>query len=81
MSPQPPSSPPPATLPPNWNRPKPEAVTEPTWWPSLLALGATFMAWGLITSFIVLLIGLATFAVSLAGWIGEIRYEYRIKQH
>ena len=39
-----------------------------------LALGATLIDWGLITSFIVLIIGLITFAVSLAGWIGDLRH-------
>ena len=65
------------SLPPGWSRPKPEELAVPTWWPALLALGATFIAWGLVTSFIVWIIGLVTFAVSLAGWIGEIRHEHK----
>ena len=62
---------------PGWSRPKPEVLAGPTWWPALLALGATFIAWGLVTSFIVLIIGLATFAVSLGGWIGDMRHEHK----
>ena len=59
---------------PGWTRPKPEVLPAHTWWPAFLALGATLIAWGLITSFIVLIIGLITFAVSLAGWIGDLRH-------
>jgi hypothetical protein len=64
-------------LPPGWSRPKPEELAEPTWWPAFLALGATFIVWGLFASFIILTIGLITFAVSLTGWIGDIRHEQR----
>jgi len=63
-------------LPPGWTAPKPEVLAAPTWWPALLALGATFVAWGLVTSFLVLILGLLTFAVSLAGWIKDIRHEH-----
>ena len=31
--------------------------------------------WGLITSWVVLVVGLVLFTASLAGWITEIRYE------
>ncbi|HWH70418.1 MAG TPA: hypothetical protein VNT26_13610 [Candidatus Sulfotelmatobacter sp.] len=47
----------------------------PTIWPAALALGATFLAWGLISSLIISLIGLALFAIALGKWIGEIRHE------
>ena len=58
-----------------WSSPKPEVLAEPTWWPAALAFGSTLLAWGLVTSFIIALIGLAVFAVSLAGWIRDIRHE------
>lgn len=64
-------------LPSGWSRPKPEIISDPTWWPAALALGSTIIAWGFVTSFIVLVIGLVTFTVSLAGWIGDIRHEQR----
>jgi hypothetical protein len=41
-----------------------------------MALGVTLLAWGIITSPVVLGVGVALFAVSLAGWIGEIRHEH-----
>jgi len=62
-------------LPPGWSRPKPEVLADPTWWPALLALGATVMTWGLVTSFVVLIVGFVTFAVSLTGWSGDMRHD------
>lgn len=62
-----------------WSRPKPEVLAEPTCWPPGVALGSTLIAWGLITSVIVLLVGLATFALSLAGWIQDIRHENKLR--
>jgi hypothetical protein len=60
-----------------WNIPKPDHIPRPTAWPAAMALGVTFFAWGFVTSPIVLGVGLAVFALSLAGWIGEIRHEGR----
>jgi hypothetical protein len=58
-----------------WNKPRPDRIPRPTVWPSAIALGVTFIAWGLVTSPIVLALGVVTFFVSLGGWIGEIRHE------
>ncbi|MGH7298631.1 MAG: cytochrome c oxidase subunit 4 [Polyangiaceae bacterium] len=60
-----------------WNVPRPERIPRPTAWPAGMALGITLFAWGLITSPVVLGLGLTMFAASLAGWIGEIRHEHR----
>jgi hypothetical protein len=60
-----------------WNVPKPDRIPRPTAWPPAMALGITCFAWGFVTSPVVLGIGLAVFALSLAGWIGEIRHEGR----
>ncbi len=59
-----------------WNKPKPDVIPRSTAWPAAMALGVTLLAWGLITSPVVLGVGVALFAVSLAGWIGEIRHEH-----
>jgi hypothetical protein len=58
-----------------WNRPKPDVIPRPTAWPPALALAVTLLAWGLITSPVVLAVGVILFAVSLVGWIQEIRHE------
>jgi hypothetical protein len=52
-----------------------EHLPRPTAFPAGLAMGTTFIFWGFITSWIILLVGLAVFAASLAGWIKEIRHE------
>jgi len=58
-----------------WSRPKPEVLAGPTCWPAGFALGSTLLAWGLITSIVVVIAGLITCAVSLTGWIQDIRHE------
>jgi hypothetical protein len=58
-----------------WNKPKPDRVPRSTAWPAAMALGVTLLAWGLITSPVVLGVGVALLAISLSGWIGEIRHE------
>jgi hypothetical protein len=41
----------------------------------LFAFGVTLLAWGVVSSFVVSLIGLALLAVSLLHWIGEIAHD------
>jgi hypothetical protein len=50
-------------------------LPEPGVWPVTLALGITFLVWGLVTSLIITGVGVALFAVALAGWIRDIRHE------
>ena len=58
-----------------WNAPKPDTVPRPMWWPASTALGITLGAWGLLTSPIILIIGVGLLGVSLGAWIGEMRHE------
>ena len=58
-------------------RPRPEMIPRSTAWPASMALGITFLAWGLVTSPVVLGVGIALLVLSLSGWIGEIRNEGR----
>jgi hypothetical protein len=60
---------------PGWSRPKPEHVPNPTYWPAVLALGVTFLVWGLITSYVISAVGLALFGLALGGWIWEMRHD------
>jgi hypothetical protein len=61
--------------PPTWE-PLPAAhLPRPTYFPAGLAMGIAFLFWGLITSWVVLVVGLTLFIAALAGWITEIRYE------
>ena len=58
-----------------WNRAKPDVIPRGTHWPAAMALSVMFFAWGLVSSFVIIAIGFVLFAVSLAGWIGEMRHE------
>jgi hypothetical protein len=60
---------------PNWEPLPPERLPQPTYFPAGLAMGIAFLFWGLITSWVILVVGLALFTASLAGWITEIRNE------
>jgi uncharacterized iron-regulated membrane protein len=40
-------------------------------------MGVAFLFWGLITTWVVLAVGVALFIAALAGWITEIRNEYK----
>ena len=60
---------------PDWEQLPPEHLLRPTYFPAGLAMGITFLFWGLITSLVTFVVGLALFTASLAGWITEIRYE------
>ena len=50
-------------------------LPQPTYFPSGLAMGTAFLFWGFITSYVIVLVGVALFTASLAGWITEIRHE------
>jgi hypothetical protein len=49
-------------------------LPRPTYFPAGLAMGTTFLFWGLITSWVIFLVGASLFIAALAGWITEIRY-------
>jgi hypothetical protein len=65
----------PVELRPGWNVPQPKELPEPSAWPAALALGITFLLWGLVTTLIITGMGVALFALALAGWIRDIRHE------
>jgi hypothetical protein len=62
---------------PDWEPLPAERLPRPTYFPAGLAMGIAFLFWGLITSWVIILVGLALCIASLAGWIAEIRYERR----
>jgi len=57
-----------------WRHPDHSGLPQPTYWPAVLALGITFLAWGIVTSLVISGVGLVLFALALAGWIGELRH-------
>jgi hypothetical protein len=64
-------------VPPGWQVLPIESLPRPTYFPAGLAMGVTFLFWGLITTWVVLLVGVALFIAALAGWITEIRHGYK----
>ena len=60
---------------PGWHPPLPEKLPEPTIWPLVLALGATLLAWGVVTSWIISGVGLLLLAAGTGGWIARMRHE------
>jgi hypothetical protein len=58
-----------------WNTARPETVPRPTSAPAAMAVGLTLLFWGLVTSPVVLLVGLAVVVASLAVWIRELRHD------
>lgn len=62
---------------PGWQELPQESLPRPTYFPAGLAMGVAFLFWGLISSWVVFLIGLALFAAALAGWVTEIRNEHK----
>ncbi len=60
---------------PGWHVPEHMELPEPTYWPAVLAFGIVLFAWGIVTSYIIIGVGLIVFAVAVAGWIGDLRHE------
>jgi hypothetical protein len=58
---------------PEWEPLPDERLPRPTYFPAGLAMGTTFIAWGLITSLVIFFVGMGLFIASLAGWITELR--------
>ena len=58
-----------------WEPLLPEVLPRPNFFPAGLAMGTTFFFWGLITSWVIIAVGIALFAASLAGWIYEMLRE------
>lgn len=56
-------------------RAEPPHMPKPTVWPMVTALAIAFLLWGLISSALVSVVGVVTFAVAITGWIGDIRHE------
>ena len=62
---------------PGWNRAPPEHLARPSYWPATMALGITFLLWGLISTPLLSAVGLVVFGSALIGWIGDIWNDHR----
>jgi hypothetical protein len=59
----------------NWKTARPEKLPRPAYWPFFLALGVSFLVWGILTSWIISVAGLVVMIIALMGWITELRHE------
>lgn len=53
-------------------------VPSPTYWPATLALGIVCILWGLTTTWLISLVGLALVGLAAAGWFTDIQRERRV---
>jgi len=55
-----------------WSTPLPEKIPPPTYAPVFLALGITFLLFGVLSSYVFSAAGLVLMAVSISKWVGEL---------
>jgi hypothetical protein len=55
-----------------WLEPLPEKVPEATFAPAFLALGVTFLLFGIVSSYVFSAAGLVLMVWSIGKWIGEL---------
>jgi hypothetical protein len=60
-----------------WEKATPQELPEPTYWPFFLALSVVLVGWGLLTIWLMSVVGAVGMGISLAGWINDLRYERR----
>ena len=60
---------------PGWRKLPPQHLPKPTYMPAMFALGVTLFFWGFITSWVIFVAGVILLAVSLGGWIWDIKDE------
>lgn len=60
-----------------WSQPHGMHIPEPTYMPVVMAIGIICMLWGIVTTYLITLVGVALFVISIWGWIGELRHEHR----
>lgn len=51
-------------------------LPSPTYWPAFLAFGITLLAWSLITSWVLAVVGILVIFVAIGGWIGDLLNEH-----
>jgi len=57
-----------------WAEPQPERVPAQTYQPAVLALGTSFILFGLVSSYAFCAVGGLLFAIALVNWIGELAH-------
>lgn len=57
---------------PGWSEPQPAKLPKPTYWPATLALGNVLIAWGLVTTEVISVVGAVLFSIAAAGWLRDL---------
>src|SRR5690242_15386856 len=65
-----------AKLQPGWTPVEHEHLPEPTYWPAVMAFGITLLVWGIVTTWIITVVGVVIFALALVNWIGELLHDH-----
>ena len=65
-----------SAVPPGWQPVEQHGLPAPTFWPAAMALAITFLAWGIVTIWLISAFGLVLFVAALAGWIGDILHDH-----
>jgi hypothetical protein len=55
-----------------WSSPMPEKTPLPTYAPFFLALGITFLLFGVVSSYVFSAAGFVLMVVSISKWVGEL---------
>ena len=55
-----------------WSTPLPEKTPPPTYAPAFLALGITFLLFGVVSSYVFSAAGFVLMVVSISKWVGEL---------
>jgi hypothetical protein len=65
-----------------WTPAKPETLPRRrTAWPPAAALGIVLIFFGVVTLWLVAIVGTALLLIAAAGWIGELRYDHAEEPH
>ncbi len=65
-----------------WNAAKPETLPRRrTVWPAATALGIILIFFGVVTAWLVVIVGVVLLGVAVVGWIEEVRYDLGGEPH
>lgn len=56
---------------------KPIELPEPTVWPFFVAFGICFLLWGILSSWLISVIGFIVLIIGLSGWMSDLYHELK----
>jgi hypothetical protein len=64
----------------DWAKPMPQKTPAPTFWPISLAMSIIFILWGIISTWVISVVGLILFGISIRGWVKDLLNEQQPDQ-